>query len=429
MGAALAKANLPHALSEFLRWYAPFQRADGFVPCVVDRDGIDWLVEHDSHGELLWGVREAFRAEGDRGFLEAMRQPVERAADYLLHLRSLRMSAQYTTPERSACYGLLPESASHEGYLAHPVHSYWDDFWGIRGLYAAAELAIALDLPEAAERWGNAAAAFLADVQVSLAKVIAERHLEYIPGSVEWADFDPTATANAIALLDFAAELPAAPLHKMLETYLAGFRRKHRGEMPWTNYTAYEIRLIGAFVRLGQRAEANELLDFFLADRRPPAWNQWPEITWQDPRSPGHLGDVPHTWIAAEYLLALASMVASERDGTDALVVAGGLPWSWIAEEEGFAVTGLPTRHGLLDVRIAATGQSRIAIDLGGLPTLPVGGLWLAPPLPVGCRIVAATTADGEALPLHGSGTTIIVNKLPLAATLLVGPQEASPHA
>ena len=199
--------------------------------------------------------------------------------------------------------------------------------------------------------------------------------------------------------------------------------------MPWTNYTAYEIRLIGAFVRLGQRAEANELLDFFLADRRPPAWNQWPEITWQDPRSPGHLGDVPHTWIAAEYLLALASMVASERDGTDALVVAGGLPWSWIAEEEGFAVTGLPTRHGLLDVRIAATGQSRIAIDLGGLPTLPVGGLWLAPPLPVGCRIVAATTADGEALPLHGSGTTIIVNKLPLAATLLVGPQEASPHA
>ena len=48
----------------------------------------------------------------------------------------------------------------------------------------------------------------------------------------------------------------------------------------------------------------------------PLEWNQWPEITWRDPLSPGHLGDVPHTWIAAEYMLALISMVASEREAT-----------------------------------------------------------------------------------------------------------------
>lgn len=57
MGAALAKAGLPHALREFLTWYAQFQRDDGFIPCVVDRDGVDWLVEHDSHGQFLWGVQ------------------------------------------------------------------------------------------------------------------------------------------------------------------------------------------------------------------------------------------------------------------------------------------------------------------------------------------------------------------------------------
>lgn len=421
MGAALAKANLPHALSEFLRWYAPFQRADGFVPCVVDRDGIDWLVEHDSHGQLLWGVREAFRAEGDRAFLESMRQPVQRAAEYLLDLRSLRMTSEFLAPERSACYGLLPESASHEGYLAHPVHSYWDDFWGIRGLYAAAELAGALDLPESAQRWHRAADAFLADVQRSLENVIAGRKLDYIPGSVEWADFDPTATANAIALLDFADDLPAAPLHRMLETYLAGFRRKHRGEMPWTNYTAYEIRIIGAFVRLGQRAEANELLEFFLSDRRPPAWNQWPEITWKNPRAPGHLGDVPHTWIAAEYLLALASMVAGERDSNDSLVLAGGLPWAWIAEESGFAVAGLPTRHGLLDMHIVAASESLITVELGALLALPSGGLWLAPPLPAGRRILSATAADGQHLDVDAAGTTVIVRTLPLCASLVLG--------
>ena len=45
---------------------SPFQRPSGFVPCCVDRSGPDWLVEHDSHGQLVYGVRECFRFTGDR---------------------------------------------------------------------------------------------------------------------------------------------------------------------------------------------------------------------------------------------------------------------------------------------------------------------------------------------------------------------------
>ena len=90
-----------------------------------------------------------------------------------------------------------------------------------------------------------------------------------------------------------------------------------RGEIDWNNYSAYEIRILGALVRLGRRADAHELLEFFLADRRPQPWNQWPEISWRDPRSPGHLGDVPHAWIGAEYVLAVLGMFAYERPGDD----------------------------------------------------------------------------------------------------------------
>ena len=43
--------------------------------------------------------------------------------------------------EHRACFGLLPESVSHEGYLAQPVHSYWDDFWALRGFKDAAFMA------------------------------------------------------------------------------------------------------------------------------------------------------------------------------------------------------------------------------------------------------------------------------------------------
>jgi hypothetical protein len=402
MGAALAKAGLPDALREFLTWYAPFQRDDGFVPCVVDREGIDWLVEHDSHGQFLWGVREVMRGNGDPAFLQSMIPCVTRAADYLIALRRERMTPEYHQGDLASCYGLLPESASHEGYLAHPVHSYWDDFWGIRGLEAAADLAKAAGLTENSKRWRIEAQVFQRDVLKSIHRVIAARELTYIPGSVEWADFDPTATSNAIAQLDFADVLPSGPLHAMLDTYLDGFRRKHRGEMPWNNYTAYEIRIIGAFVRLGKRDEANELLQFFLSDRRPLAWNQWPEITWRNPLSPGHLGDVPHTWIAAEYLLALASMVAGEREATDSMVLASGMPWAWISSGDGFTVKGLPTRYGNLDFSIKAGNEQFIEVAIGGAFTLPPGGLSIAPPLPDGRWLQPGGTVFSVAsLPFH----------------------------
>ena len=421
MGAALAKAGLPKSLREFLTWYAQFQRDDGFIPCVVDRDGVDWLVEHDSHGQFLWGVREVFRNGGDRRFLKKMLPHVCKAADYLVRLRKERMTDDYLTGEHAACFGLLPESASHEGYLAHPVHSYWDDFWGVRGLEAAADVASAMDRSDDSQRWKSEAGCFQNDLLKSIDKVIADKQLAYVPGSVEWADFDPTATSNAIAQLDFAGVLPQGPLQSMLETYLDGFHRKHRGEMQWNNYTAYEIRIIGAFVRLGKRDEANELLEFFLSDSRPTEWNQWPEITWKNPRSPGHLGDVPHTWIAAEYLLALASMVACEHEADDSMVIASGMPWSWIANEDGFSVKKLPTRHGKLDFKIQSNGMNSIQVDIGGTLTIPTGGLSIMPPLPPGKNIHSATGKNKQECDIDASGKSISIKTLPFHAVLVLG--------
>ena len=116
------------------------------------------------------------------------------------------------------------------------------------------------------------------------------------------------------------------------------------------------IRIIGALVQLGKRAEALELLEFFLSDRRPRRWNQWPEISWRNPRSPGHLGDVPHTWIASEYMLAFASLIAYERAADDALIIGAGVDEKWIAAPGGISVCGLPTWHGALDLTMKREG-------------------------------------------------------------------------
>ena len=181
------------------------------------------------------------------------------------------------------------------------------------------------------------------------------------------------------------AHLPVEQLDEMFAHFVRDFRRKHRGEMPWNNYTAYEIRIIGALVHLGRREDAAELLEFFLTDRRPAAWNQWPEITWRDPRSPGHIGDVPHTWIGAEYVLALRTMLAYERVAEDALVLAAGVPARWLGGGSEVAVTGLPTHYGVLDLGLRRDGDA-LRLTLSGTVEVPAGGIVLRPPLdgPVG---------------------------------------------
>jgi hypothetical protein len=207
---------------------------------------------------------------------------------------------------------------------------------------------------------------------------------------VEWADFDPTATATAIATTDAAERLPAAALGYTFDEYLRGFRRRKSGDLDWNNYSAYEIRILGALVRLGRRADAHELLEFFLADRRPLAWNQWPEISWRDPRSPGHLGDVPHAWIGAEYVLALLAMLAHERPSDSSLVLAAGVSGAWLDEGE-VAVDGLPTWWGPLRYALRRTGPAELRLDLAAA-TLPPGGIVLRPPLPAA---LAAVEIDG----------------------------------
>ena len=66
-------------VAEFIRWYAPYQRADGFVPCCVDSAGADWLVEHDSHGELIALIADHYRFTADKTLLEETWMYIERA--------------------------------------------------------------------------------------------------------------------------------------------------------------------------------------------------------------------------------------------------------------------------------------------------------------------------------------------------------------
>jgi hypothetical protein len=392
MAAALLRTGHAREVRDFLRWYSAYQAPDGNVPCCVDAKGPDWLAEHDSHGQLPFAVAEYFRFSGDRALAAELAPHVWKAADYLARLRAQRTTPEYDAPGKRARRGLLPESVSHEGYLAHPVHSYWDDFWALRGLADAAALARALGEPDRARRLETERAALEKSLYASIEATIAERAIDHVPASVEWADLDPSATAMALVTTDAVRRLPQAALARTYELYLDAFRRRRDGSMDWSSYTPYEIRNVAALVRLGWRDAAHELLDYFLADRRPGAWNQWPEIAWRDPRSPGHLGDLPHTWVAAEYVLALLSLFAFEDPADGSLVLAAGIPATWLAQGDAIGVEGLPTYHGELTYRLEPSSRESLRLRISS-QLAPPGGILLRPPLP---RPLRHVSVDGK---------------------------------
>ena len=382
MGAALIRAGYPTAIRDFIRWYARFQAEDGNIPDCADREGTEWLPEFDAYGEFIYAVAEYYRFTGDKEFLYEMQPAVAKTLAYMEGLRSKRLTEEYRSGEKQACYGLLPESMSHEGYMAHPVHAYWDDFWAIRGLRDASFMAEVLGDTAEAERLSFLQEAMSENVTASLQAAMARHKIDFIPGSVEFGDFDPTATSIAIGLLDQLHLLPLKETHNTYDKYLYGFRERAGGTLNWNNYSAYEIRIIGALVKLGRRRDALDVLGFMLRDRRIPPWNQWPEISWRDPSGPSFIGDLPHTWISAEYMLAMCSMFAYEREEDDSLVIAAGLAEEWLSDGFEVGVRNLPTYHGNLSYSLRLESTDTMRLKLEGDLEVPQGGIVVMPPLP-----------------------------------------------
>jgi hypothetical protein len=368
--------------ADFVRWYAHQQFPSGKVPCCVDRRGADPVAENDSNGELIFAAAQLYRYTGDRRELLGLWSPVEAAAGYLDVLRQSERTAAVRSahPEH---YGLLPASISHEGYAAKPMHSYWDDFWALKGYKDAAFLARVVGDEQAVARLERARDEFRSDLIDSIRLAAGQHRIDFIPGAAELGDFDPTSTTIALDPVGELANLPRNLVEGTFERYWREAEQRRLGERVWDDYTPYELRSIGAFVRLGWRERAHELLGFLLAGRRPAAWNQWAEVVGRETRKPRFVGDMPHAWIASDFIRSALDLFAYERESDDSLVLAAGVPVDWL-DGDGIAVQGLRTTYGALSYRVARdSGGCRVAIDPG--IRIPRGGIvfeWPGPDPP-----------------------------------------------
>ncbi|MBK9119664.1 MAG: discoidin domain-containing protein [Phycisphaerales bacterium] len=381
---ALLYAGHTEQVQAFLDWYAPYQYETGKVPCVVDRRGPDPVPEHDSTGQLIYLVQKLFCFTGDRAVLERHWPHVVAGIGYLQALRAERLTAEYRDgpPELRALYGLVPESISHEGYSAKPMHSYWDSFFVVRGMHAAVAIARELGHGEQVAAWQRLLDDYRASLYASMRLALELREIDFIPGCVELGDFDATSTAIGVYPCGELGRIPEPQLHNTFERYFRFFEDRRADRIAWDRYTPYELRLIGTFVRLGQPERAHALLDWFMTYRIPPAWNQWGEIAYRDQNAPEFVGDMPHTWCGSEFMKAFRSFFVYERDTDDALVLAAGVREEWL-EGTGSAVRGLPTEYGPVTYTLRSDG-GELTLELRGPERIPPGGVVLT--LPVAWR-------------------------------------------
>jgi hypothetical protein len=251
------------------------------------------------------------------------------------------------------------------------MHSYWDDFFALRGLKDATWLAEQLGERNAASRFAIVRDEFARDFHASIRNAIALHHIDYIPGSADLGDFDPTSTTIGIEPGGDLANLPHdAVIHEFRRAWNESLARME-GRRDWKDYTPYELRQVGTFVHLGWRGRAQQLLQFFLDDRRPRGWNQWAEVVAQDYRAPTYLGDIPHLWVGSDFARSFIDMLAYEREEDDALVLGAGIPDSWL--DRGVRVRGLRTIYGPLSFSARRT-HGRVVVTISGV-RVPKGGI------------------------------------------------------
>ncbi|HEX7129077.1 MAG TPA: hypothetical protein VF217_03290, partial [Rhodanobacteraceae bacterium] len=412
MSDALLRLGDTEAAREYARWYAPFQFPDGKPPCCVDTRGADPTIENDSPGEFLHLIAQVWRYGGGREFLQAMWPHAQATVAYMQGQREFAACKDAKT--KMFC-GLLPASISHEGYSAHPEHSYWDDFWALTGYGDAVAIAKALGEDEDAVRYAKARDSFRHDLYASIRASVAAHRIDYIPGCAELGDFDATSTTIALEpggeLEHLQDELPHGLLDATFERYWKQSKARINGG-DWKDYTPYEWRTVGVFARLGWRDRIPAMLDFFFAGIRPAGWNQWAEVVDRDPRKPRFIGDMPHAWVASDFIRSALDLFAYERRSEASLVLGAGIQPQWL-DDGGVALRGLRTPYGALGYSVKRDGGKVIwTIDAGAHPP---GGLFLTWPL---SQAPGATTVNGK--PAQWKGGMLRVNALPAEVTVKV---------
>jgi hypothetical protein len=385
--------------------YPARQRNDGFF--------FSQRNEWDANGAALVTLARHWRLARDADLVEAMVGPIAKG----VHWIDRKRRAGKGRKADPAVAGLLPAGVSAE-HLGPYDHFYWDDFWGVAGLRAGAELLRAIDQPDAADDADRFARAMWSDVEASLALTADRLGTVAIPAGprrrIDSGAIGSLAACAPLGLLGPDDERIAATADALRDGFtLADGRAFYQGISHSGLGTYLTMQLAAVELRAGDRRCLDRL--GWLLEVATPTWT-WPEAI--HPRLDGGcMGDGHHGWVSAELLMFVRDLLVREVDGDQATLALSTLvPDGWYGQ--GWEVHDAPTAFGRISYAVRWHGD-RVALLWEVQPHPRQGPVRLIAP---GLDPTWSTTdAQGEALlgpvpapptsppPGDGSGSTVSI--------------------
>jgi hypothetical protein len=329
---SLLLLGLPERARRILDTYPGLQRKSGFFH---SQDG-----EWDSNGAALWILRRHGELTGDHPDA-AWRKAIDRGARWVAHKR--------TSPRSEALHaGLLPAGFSAE-HLGNNDFYYWDDFWALAGLRAAAAVAEEAGDPGQAGRHAGQADSLERSIATSLDRSADTRRHPGIPAS-PYRRMDSGAVGSLVASYPLGLRPPDDPGVMGTAEFLYE-RCRHEGaffqDMIHSGMNAYlTLHLAQVFLRAGD-PRWKELAEA-VVDLASPT-GQWPEAIHPQTLG-GCMGDGQHVWASAEWVAFVRNLFVREEAGR--LILAGGLRESWLDSGRDCAFGPTPTPYGPVRVRL-----------------------------------------------------------------------------
>ncbi|KKO44553.1 hypothetical protein WG68_14735 [Arsukibacterium ikkense] len=306
--------------------------------------------EWDANGEVLWILKRYAELSG-RELSPDWHGPLKKGASWII---KKRLSASLDTPHA----GLLPAGFSAE-HLGPNDFYYWDDFWGVAGLQAAAELFKTVK-PKLQREFSAAAHDFTVAIENSLMHCAARLKRPAMPAS-PYRRLDAGAIGSLA--IGYPAQLCAADDPRLLDTVEFLLQRcfvkgAFYQDMIHSGLNAYLTLHVAQVLLRANDPRYLELMDAVAALASPTG--QWPEAI-HPATGGGCMGDGHHVWAAAEWVLMLRHCFVREEN--ERLVLCAGVPGRWLASAQDIRFGPAPTSFGSITLVIRAGPGQQTVVD------------------------------------------------------------------
>lgn len=296
--------------------------------------------EWDSNGQVLWAYYRYCRLTGQHPAQEWI-NAVTKGAHWIERKRLDDDLDEFHA-------GLFPAGFSAE-HLGNIDHYYWDDFWGIAGLKAAAAIHHHWGDQDEVERCANEAEEFMQAVERSLERSREIRNSNGIPASPH-RRMDAGAIGSIVAGYPLQLLNPGDPRLLGTVEYLLNhcfYEDAFFQDMIHSGMNAYLTLQIAQILLDAGDQRYMRLVDR-VAELASPT-GQWPEAI--HPRTGGGcMGDGHHAWASAEWILMMQRMFI--RETQEGLSIGSGIPRHWLDSDEEISFGPTPTPYGELTVTI-----------------------------------------------------------------------------